>query len=353
MGTNCSCIKNFDDNTLSIYLNNENKLESLKSVEQNIKVVSNKIISNNRSSIILVSLIEKFYGIRIFHKKIKPLLFKHAQKILSESIKKCCTETLEKAELKYGEFTHPSIESKTGSFNCIIIVLQEGNHIYSGYIDINKKKNGYGVLLKTDGSKYIGNWKDDKLNGLSRVIDQNGNLYEGLFEDDSLIQGRFESLNGERKYVGQWKDGKMHGIGKEETNETLYEGEFVENKKHGKGKIILKEKEESYSGEFTNDEITGKGTYIWKNGNTYTGDFIETQFHGKGKYSWEDGGEYFGDYVNGVKQGYGSYKMKDGSFYVGPFVNGKPHGLGNVRFKGKLFNEVEFFDGILKKNIKY
>ena len=57
--------------------------------------------------------------------------------------------------------------------------------------------------------------------------------------------------------------------------------------------------------------------------------------------------------MNGVKQGYGSYKMKDGSFYVGPFVNGKPHGLGNVRFKGKLFNEVEFFDGILKKNIKY
>ena len=50
--------------------------------------------------------------------------------------------------------------------------------------------NGQGTLTFSDGSKYVGEWKDDKRHG----------------------QGTFTSAKGD-KYVGEWKDGKTHGQG--------------------------------------------------------------------------------------------------------------------------------------------
>ena len=51
-------------------------------------------------------------------------------------------------------------------------------------------KNGQGTFTFSDGSKYVGEWKDDKPYG----------------------QGTFTSPDGS-KYVGEWKDGKRHGYG--------------------------------------------------------------------------------------------------------------------------------------------
>ena len=49
--------------------------------------------------------------------------------------------------------------------------------------------NCFGTLTHSSGSKYVGEWKDDKKHG----------------------QGTFTWLSGE-KYVGEFKDDKVHGL---------------------------------------------------------------------------------------------------------------------------------------------
>jgi hypothetical protein len=207
-------------------------------------------------------------------------------------------------------------------------------------------------LIDNKGCKYIGDWSNDKFNGYGRFIDVQGNIYEGIFENNLMKEGKYETLNGMYLYKGSWLNGKKHGYGKETTNEIEYTGQFIEDLKHGKGNINLKFQEEKYEGEFSNGEITGKGTYYWKNGNTYTGQFLKGKIHGKGLYKWNDGGEYEGSYEHGVKQGYGRYKMKDGSIYEGPFENGQPNGIGVLTYKGKEIRNVEFLEGKLKEKRK-
>ncbi len=51
--------------------------------------------------------------------------------------------------------------------------------IYYGQWNFLGKKQGYGVYIKPDGSKYEGFWYDDKIEGPGRYIDKLGNYYEG------------------------------------------------------------------------------------------------------------------------------------------------------------------------------
>ena len=68
--------------------------------------------------------------------------------------------------------------------------------------------NCFGTYTTDDGTKYFGEWKDDKSHG----------------------QGTETYANGDR-YVGQWKDGKYHGQGIFTfANEKVKEGIWKNNK---------------------------------------------------------------------------------------------------------------------------
>lgn len=68
-------------------------------------------------------------------------------------------------------------------------------------------------------------------------------------------------------YTCSFKYGKMTGEGTVEySNGDRYEGDLLDFKKHGKGKLILKDKEEQYEGHFQNDLYDGIGTLTLKNG---------------------------------------------------------------------------------------
>ncbi len=54
------------------------------------------------------------------------------------------------------------------------------NTIYHGSWNYSGKKEGYGVYVKPDGSKFSGFWKNDKINGRGRYVDTNGNYYDGM-----------------------------------------------------------------------------------------------------------------------------------------------------------------------------
>ena len=155
------------------------------------------------------------------------------------------------------------------------------------------------------------------------MIDNEGNISHGLYIQGTLNgKGEKFSLNG-NYYEGEFKDGLKYGQGREETKEDVYVGNFENDKKNKKGKLVYKKINDSYEGDFLDNNITGKGEYKWENDDIYIGDFIDEKMHGKGLYKWPDGGEYEGEYINNIKEGIGRFKWSNGKIYEGPFEGGK------------------------------
>jgi len=66
----------------------------------------------------------------------------------------------------------------------------------------------------SDGSRYEGEFHDNKFHGRGVVTVANGNRYEGEFRDGKLDgQGTLTMSNGAHRYEGEFRDGKPNGFG--------------------------------------------------------------------------------------------------------------------------------------------
>ena len=61
---------------------------------------------------------------------------------------------------------------------------------------LNNKRQGYGVQLFPDGTKFIGNWEKNKANGFGRLEYINGSYYEGNFKENKILEGKLYYYNG-------------------------------------------------------------------------------------------------------------------------------------------------------------
>lgn len=61
---------------------------------------------------------------------------------------------------------------------------------------LNGKRNGYGIQLFPDGSKFIGNWSKNNTNGFGRLEFVNGTFYEGNFKNNKIVEGILYYYNG-------------------------------------------------------------------------------------------------------------------------------------------------------------
>lgn len=65
-----------------------------------------------------------------------------------------------------------------------------------------KQRDGLGIQLWPDGSKYEGMWKNGRCNGMGRMTHANGDIYQGEWRDDQANGvGTFVDTNGAR-YIG-------------------------------------------------------------------------------------------------------------------------------------------------------
>ena len=222
--------------------------------------------------------------------------------------------------------------------------------IYKGDVDIQNKRNGYGIQLFNDGSKYEGNWIDNEFIGYGRYIDQNGDLYEGEFIKGMISSnGLLRSIDGSI-YIGDFKKGLKHGQGSEENEDCEYKGQFENDLKNGKGKIKFKKTNEIYEGEFYKGEIHGIGIYYFASGDIYQGEFAKGKMNGKGLYKWKSGEEYYGDYINGIKEGNGTFTYLNGKVFEGQYKNGKPV-IGRLLYKNKKY-KVRFEKGKIVESVQ-
>jgi len=174
-----------------------------------------------------------------------------------------------------------------------------------------------------------------------------------------------------RKESGKLKVAEANGEGKEyklNTDILLFEGEYMNGKKNGKGKEYDENGFLKFEGEYSNGKkISGKGF-------NQKGDIILIiEKDGKGKEYYSNGTIQFeGEYFNGRRwhgkgyndEGISEFQIKYGKGnvkeynyfgkleYEGEYFNGKRHGKGK-EYERKKFNEDDFANqeknGIQKK----
>jgi len=147
--------------------------------------------------------------------------------------------------------------------------------------------------------------------GHARIIYQNGDVFEGSFDDDkkkhgnsiykfasfeekeeeqgSLTEFRGVYVHGERggvgnmsyadgsKYIGEWKQGFRHGKGSYTyANGDVFSGSWKSGKRHGKGVYLFREHESRLEGVWDMGKPI-KGTFHHPDGTCDEGFFDESQ----------------------------------------------------------------------------
>ena len=209
----------------------------------------------------------------------------------------------------------------------------------------------FGQNIKTiqfsDGI-YVGELRDNKLNGQGTFTFANGDIYVGEFRDDKRHgQGTYTFANG-HIYVGEFRDGKFNGQGTlTYADGSTYVGEHRDGKFNGQGTYTYADGS-TYVGEHRDDMRHGQGTYTYADGSTYVGEFRDGKFNGQGTFTFPSGGTYVGEFRDSKLHGQGTYTFPDGSTYVGEFRNDKLNGQGTLTYAtGEILNGI-WEDGTFK-----
>eukprot|EP00826_Nyctotherus_ovalis_P045393 TRINITY_DN5027_c0_g2_i5.p1 TRINITY_DN5027_c0_g2~~TRINITY_DN5027_c0_g2_i5.p1 ORF type:complete len:275 (+),score=42.45 TRINITY_DN5027_c0_g2_i5:46-870(+) len=145
---------------------------------------------------------------------------------------------------KHGHYSYkqlPSDEAKR-----ILLPLRPIKNVgqyYGFWNEHASKRDGNGVMIDSNGSRYDGTWKNDKMDGYGRLIHAEGSVY-----------------------VGEWKNGKANGRGiLIQQDGVKYEGEWVNDIKEGKGAEIVPGVM-TYEGQYKNGVKEGKGKLFFQTG---------------------------------------------------------------------------------------
>tara|TARA_B100000315_G_C14483519_1_gene544068 strand:- start:136 stop:1089 length:954 start_codon:yes stop_codon:yes gene_type:complete len=181
---------------------------------------------------------------------------------------------------------------------------------YDGDI-VDGKMHGYGTYI-LDGNKYVGEFKNDKIDGQGTFTWSNGNKYVGEWKENVRHGAGTLAYSDGSKYVGEFKNGNIEGQGKQIwPNGDKYVGEWKDNVRHGAGTNTLPSGEK-YVGEFKDGMRSGHGTNTWPDGEKYVGEFKDNMKNGQGTNTWPDGEKYVGEFKDNKVVG-GWYYWTDGS----------------------------------------
>jgi len=132
---------------------------------------------------------------------------------------------------------------------------------------------------------------------------------------------------GESKYEGEWKDGKKDGVGRMWWhNGDRYLGDWKNDAKEGYGFMIW-ENGDHYEGSWRQDLRHGlDAKYMYANGGTFSGSYVNDERQGEGSFVWPDGDSFKGTWQSGGRRGKGTLTLKDGTvleqeWNESPYVN--------------------------------
>ena len=323
--------KNKKQNTLTyqlIYNLKQNSDYNLNKYKLDIKNIKReRFISYLKSVLILCcnSYINNIYTNLIKDKdELLKLIFR---------IKPLERETGDKAQLEVEEIMKSNSSLYYGEKNQInhlaygrgLLICSNGSH-YLGYFKDDFFQDGIGKSVNADGNIYFGQFKSGIANGIGHFKTKNGNKFEGYWVDNKLDGfGIITIEKSEQFYSGELKKGSFNGIGKfNSKNNILYQGEFNEGKMEGTGCLIYKNKKE-YKGQFKDGNKNGYGIMKWLTGEKYEGEWNNGKREGNGVYSFSDIDKYEGSWKNDLRDGEGIFYCNDNQkkckYSNGNFVN--------------------------------
>lgn len=185
-----------------------------------------------------------------------------------------------------------TIIGPSGGFTGTATIIASNGDTYAGkWIDGKKCGNG-AMTYAADKSVYDGEWKDDVWFGRGTLTNKTEKyLYDGMFAGGMKNgAGKCQYLNGDI-YDGSYLDDRRHGDGKFRKCDdgTVYDGQWVDDVREGKGKCTFDSSGADgqklyavFEGEFSRDQIHGKGKFVDKNG-SYEGQWVNNMKHGFGR----------------------------------------------------------------------
>ena len=174
--------------------------------------------------------------------------------------------------------------------------------IYTGNVNFYNQRHGLGQLNEPHCTK-IGTWKNNEFSGWGRIIYDNGQVFEGNYNNGKL-SGKGIYKYKDVLYIGDFYNNRRQGKGILINKRYRYNGQFNMGKIDGYGKIIFYENREGqgeYEGFFKDNNMEGKGIMKWKNGNIYEGEMKNGKMNGTGRFIPSGGFPIEGVFRNNVK----------------------------------------------------
>lgn len=197
----------------------------------------------------------------------------------------------------------------------------EGN--YEGFFE-KGKRTGPGTMQYNSGMTYVGEWKNDKIEGFGFFSNPEGNPVTiiGFFDDAKLIGKGMKLMNDNTIAAGIYENDILNEMYDFDFNGVEIGCAFGDCFEYY-GRFIW-ETGDQFNGFFTNSNMNF-GTYIFADGGTYIGSFDSESFLSKvGIYVYPNGDFYFGNWSKGEFNGLGIYSYaEDGKYSAGEWKKSK------------------------------
>lgn len=222
--------------------------------------------------------------------------------------------------------------------------------------------HGKGKLIESNGNVYDGEWFYGKKQNFGKIIINNKLSFEGYFKkgiQEGYGKEYIYNRNGDisNKFIGNWKNGKVNGRGEMTLdNGDKYFGIWKNGLLDGFGVFVSSVNQEYFEGTWENG-FKKEGYYVFSNGEKFKGMFYQN-FPNNGKLEYKNGNIYEGILKlkfdeNLVHDGYGSMSYYNNDYYEGYWFNGHKHGIGVYYYANGDKYEGEWTMGKKRGNGKY
>lgn len=204
-------------------------------------------------------------------------------------------------------------------------------------------KEGFGQVQLTNNSICIGDFKNNKIHGLSIFYYPNGNYIFGYFKDNKK-DGLGLVKEHTQIYKGYFRKDKAKGFGQKETEQFEITGEIELSCLKGFGQIYELNEKISFRGTYFQGKMQGFG--VQQGDVQYIGEWRESVPHGKGQKIYHDGTSYLGEFRHGEQTGSAIISSSEETMF-GNVKKGQLQGLAQITSKNGDILIGEFRDGLL------